>query len=156
MTNMATFALNFSRPGGEIIAQYYNFLRLGREGYTAIQQSCADTAQWLGRELAKLGPFELVYDGHGALPAVAYKLTDGQHDFTLYDLSERVRMRGWQIASYPLPSDRESTVVQRILIRHGVSRDMAGLLLDDIKRSLEHFSENPVRKSTAKPGFHHG
>ena len=47
--NMPTFALNFSRPGGQIIAQYYNFLRLGREGYTRIQQACADTAQWLGR-----------------------------------------------------------------------------------------------------------
>lgn len=31
--NMPTFALNFSRPGGQIVAQYYNFLRLGREGY---------------------------------------------------------------------------------------------------------------------------
>ena len=45
---MPTFALNFSRPGGEIIAQYYNFLRLGREGYRRIQQTCAETAQWLG------------------------------------------------------------------------------------------------------------
>jgi glutamate decarboxylase len=45
--NMPTFALNFSRPGGQIIAQYYDFLRLGRDGYTRIQQACADTAQWL-------------------------------------------------------------------------------------------------------------
>lgn len=154
--NMPTFALNFSRPGGEIIAQYYNFLRLGREGYTNIQQACADTAQWLGAELAKLGPFDMVYDGHGGLPAVAYKLKDGDHGFTLYDLSERVRMRGWQIASYPLPADREDTVVQRILIRHGVSRDLAALLLEDIKRALEHLSKNSVPNSTAAPGFHHG
>lgn len=154
--NMPTFALNFSRPGGEIIAQYYNFLRLGREGYTEIQQACSDTAQWLGAELAKLGLFDMVYDGHGGLPAVAYKLKDGGHGFTLYDLSERVRMRGWQIASYPLPADREDTVVQRILIRHGVSRDLAVLLLQDIKRALEHLLKNPVPNSTAGPGFHHG
>ena len=106
--NMPTFALNFSRPGGQIIAQYYNFLRLGREGYTRIQQACADTAQWLAGEIAKLGPLELVYDGKGALPAVCYKLKEGQdHGFTLYDLSERVRLRGWLIASYPLPANRE-------------------------------------------------
>ncbi|MDF1779613.1 MAG: glutamate decarboxylase [Rhizobiaceae bacterium] len=154
--NMPTFALNFSRPGGEIIAQYYNFLRLGREGYTAIQQACSDTAQWLGVELAKIGPFEMVYDGHGGLPAVAYKLTDADHGFTLYDLSERVRMRGWQIASYPLPSNRQETVVQRILIRHGVTRDLASLLLDDMKRAIEHLSKNPIPNSTAGPGFHHG
>lgn len=154
--NMPTFALNFSRPGGEIIAQYYNFLRLGREGYTAIQQACSDTAQWLGAELAKLEPFEMVYDGHGGLPAVAYRLTDADHGYTLYDLSERVRMRGWQIASYPLPLNRKNTVVQRILIRHGVSRDLAQLLLNDIKVAIQHLTKNPVPNSTAKPGFHHG
>ncbi|WJV63403.1 glutamate decarboxylase [Pectobacteriaceae bacterium CE70] len=154
--NMATFALNFSRPGGEIIAQYYNFLRLGREGYTAVQQACSDTAQWLGEKLAALECFEMVYDGHGGLPAVAYKLTDTVQGFTLYDLSERVRMGGWQIASYPLPMNRQETVVQRILIRHGVSRDLAQLLLDDIKRSIDHLTKNPILNSTAKPGFHHG
>ncbi|PWQ93839.1 glutamate decarboxylase [Leucothrix arctica] len=154
--NMPTFALNFSRPGGEIIAQYYNFLRLGRDGYTAVQQACSDTAQWLGAELAKIDQFEMVYDGHGGLPAVAYRLTEGDHGFTLYDVSERVRMRGWQIASYPLPSDREDTVVQRILIRHGVSRDLAQLVLKDIKSAIEHLSNNPIPNSTAKAGFHHG
>jgi glutamate decarboxylase len=98
----------------------------------------------------------MVYDGHGGLPAVAYRLTEGDHGFTLYDVSERVRMRGWQIASYPLPSDREDTVVQRILIRHGVSRDLAQLVLKDIKSAIEHLSKNPIPNSTAKAGFHHG
>lgn len=154
--NMPTFALNFSRPGGEIIAQYYYFLRLGFEGYTAIQKACSDTAQWLGEELAKIPEFEMVYDGHGGLPAVAYKLKNEDCGFTLYDVSERVRMRGWQIASYPMPVNRQETVIQRILIRHGVSRDLAQLVLTDIKRALDHLSKNPVPNSTAKPGFHHG
>jgi glutamate decarboxylase len=153
--NMATFALNFSRPGGEIIAQYYNFLRLGREGYAHVQQACSDTAQWLGAEIAKVGPFELVYDGRDAIPAIAYKLKDGDHGYTLYDLSERVRMRGWQIASYPLPPDRQETIVQRVLVRHGVSRDLAALLLADIKREVEHLQKNPVHVSSAKPTFNH-
>ncbi|MDW3225731.1 MAG: glutamate decarboxylase [Paracoccaceae bacterium] len=154
--NMPTFALNFSRPGGEIIAQYYNFLRLGREGYTQVQQTCADTAQWLGEKLAEMDIFDIVYDGYGGLPAVAYKLKDGNHGFTLYDLSERVRMRGWQIASYPLPSNRQETVVQRILVRHGVTRDLVGLLIEDIKRAIEHLKENPQPNSKAGPTFHHG
>jgi glutamate decarboxylase len=154
--NMPTFALNFSRPGGQIIAQYYNFLRLGCAGYTRIQQACADTAQWLGAEIAKPGPLELVYDGKGALPAVCYKLKEGQdYGFTLYDLSERVRLRGWLIASYPLPADRGATVIQRILVRHGVSRDLAQLLLDDLGRALKHLQENAVRHSSAGPTFHH-
>ena len=154
--NMPTFALNFSRPAGEIVAQYYNFLRFGREGYRAIQQACADTAQFLADEVAKLGPLELIYDGRGALPAVCYRLKNSEKaGFTLYDLSERVRMRGWQIASYPLPPERRETVVQRVLIRRGVSRDMASLLLDDIRRGIEHLQRNPVARSTAAPSFHH-
>ncbi len=154
--NMPTFALNFSRPGDQIIAQYYNFLRLGHEGYARIQQACSDTAQWLADEIAKLGPLEMVYDGRGGLPAVCYKLKEGQdHGFTLYDLSERVRLRGWLIASYPLPADRGDVVIQRILIRHGVSRDLARLLLDDLARALQHLKANPVVHSSAGPTFHH-
>jgi glutamate decarboxylase len=154
--NMPTFALNFSRPAGEIIAQYFNFLRFGRQGYRAIQQACADTGHFLADEIAKLGPLELIYDGRGALPAVCYRLKDPKGaGYTLYDLAERVRMRGWLIASYPLPPDRRDTVVQRILIRRGVSRDIAGLLLNDIKRGIEHLERNPVERSTAGPTFHH-
>jgi len=154
--DMPTFALNFSRPGGEIIAQYYNFLRLGREGYRRIQQSCAETAQHLARELSNFGPIEMLYDGRGGLPAVCYKLKDGVLGFTLYDLAERVRMKGWQIASYPLPPDRANTVVQRILVRHGVTHDMACMLIDDIGRALSHLQKNPITHSTARSTHHHG
>jgi glutamate decarboxylase len=154
--NMPTFALNFSRPGGEIIAQYYNFLRLGRQGYARIHQACADTARWMADELAKLGPLKIIYNGDGGLPCVCYQLTEGvEHGFTLYDLSDRVRIRGWQIASYPLPANRQGTVVQRILVRHGVSRDLAALLLEEIKRSLAHLQANPVPKPSSGPSFSH-
>jgi glutamate decarboxylase len=155
--DMPTFALNFSRPGGEIIAQYYNYLRLGREGYRRIQQTCLATAQYLAAEIAKLGPFDLLYDGVGGLPAVAYTLKKNERaGFSLYDLSDRMRMRGWQIASYPLPPDRDDTVVQRILIRHGVSRDMAALLVDDLRRALEYFAAHPVPDTgEQRVGYHH-
>lgn len=66
--DMPTFALNFSRPGGEVIAQYYLFLRLGRAGYRSVQQACADTAQYLAGEIAAMGPFTLLYDGQGPCP----------------------------------------------------------------------------------------
>lgn len=155
--DMPTFALNFSRPGGEIIAQYYNFIRYGREGYREIQQSCADTAQFLGEEVAAIGPFSLLYDGKGALPAIAYTLKDPERaGFSLYDLSDRVRMRGWQIASYPLPPNRNDTVVQRILIRHGVSRDTASLLADDIRRAVTYLQAHPTPYTGEhRPSYHH-
>jgi glutamate decarboxylase len=155
--DMPTFALNFSRPGGQIIAQYYNFIRYGREGYRAIQQSCVDTARFLAAEVSAMGPFEMLYDGTGGLPAIAYTLKDpATAGFSLYDLSDRVRMRGWQIASYPLPANRQDTVVQRILIRQGVSRDMVALLADDMRRALEHLKKHPGSPaSDGKSGFHH-
>lgn len=154
--NMPTFALNFSRPGGQIVAQYYNFLRLGFEGYRGIQAACLETAQWLAEEIAKIGPFELFYDGKGGLPALSYSLKQGDWGFTLYDLSDRMRMRGWQIASYPLPGNRQDTVIQRIMIRHGVSKDMAALLLADLKHCVEYFEQYPQARSGATASFHHG
>ncbi|MBU3101124.1 MULTISPECIES: glutamate decarboxylase [Clostridium] len=153
---MPTFALNFSRPAGQIIAQYYNFLRLGRDGFTTIQSECASTAQYLGEQLREIDTLEILYDGHGGIPAVCYSLKDEEEaGFSLYDLSDRLRMHGWQIASYPLPSDRQNMTVQRILIRHGVSRDMIFLLLRDFRKELEYLKKNPVLNNHDKVSFHH-
>jgi glutamate decarboxylase len=143
--NMPTFALNFSRPGGQIVAQYYNFLRLGKEGYRKIHQACYDTAQYLADEIAKMGPFEIIYDGRGGIPALAWKLKEDQeHSFTLFDLADRLRTRGWLVPAYTLPPNREDLAIQRILVKHGFSRDLASLLLDDYRDAIEHFGVHPV------------
>jgi glutamate decarboxylase len=148
--NMPTFALNFSRPGGQIVAQYYNFLRLGKEGYRKVQQACYDTAQYLADEIDKLGPFKIIYDGRGGIPAMSWSLKDGADPgFNLFDLSDRIRMRGWQIAAYSMPANRQDLVIMRILVRHGVSRDLADLLITDLKSCMAYFEKNPVtHKST--------
>lgn len=157
--NMPTFALNFSRPGGQIIAQYYNLIRHGYEGYKRIQQACLDHGIYIAKEVEKLGMFELLYDGKAALPGAAWMLKkDVDPGFNLYDLSDRMRMRGWQIASYSLPANSEDMVIQRVLIRHGFSHDLAQLFITDLKRCIEYFKEHPItHKSTAKhsEGFHH-
>ncbi|WP_372498538.1 glutamate decarboxylase [Yinghuangia soli] len=153
--DIPTFALNFSRPGGEIVAQYYNFLRLGRGGYRRVQQACAETAQYLAGEVAAMGPFTLLYDGNGALPAVSYKLTDPENaGFSLYDLSDQLRMRGWQVPAYPLPANQEDTVIQRVLIRHGVGLDEIALLAQDMRRSLARLTQG-VPADADRAGFHH-
>lgn len=145
--NMPTFALNFSRPGGQIVAQYYNFLRLGKDGYRKIQTACYDTAMYLAEEIAKLGPFEILYNGDPKLgiPALAWKLKEGvDHDFTLFDLADRLRVRGWLVPAYTMPANRQDMAVQRILVRHGFSRDLASLLMDDYRASVAHFDKHPV------------
>lgn len=152
-----TFALNFSRPAGEIIAQYYQFLRLGKKGYTDVQGACAAAAQYLADELEKTGHFDILYNGDGGLPAACYSLKNStERGYTLYDVSERMRMRGWQIASYPLPKDRHDLVVQRVLVRHGMGRDLMALLVDDMKRTIAFLDRNPLSNIEAGPTFHHG
>ena len=143
--DMPTFALNFSRPAGQIVCQYYNFLRLGFEGYRRVQNACYHTAQHLAAEIGKMGPFRIIHDGNGGLPAVCWTLRDSAHSqFSLYDLSDRLRARGWQVPAYSMPPNREDLVVQRILVRHGVSRDLGDILLEDIERSLATLEKHPV------------
>jgi glutamate decarboxylase len=137
---MPTFALNFSRPGAQVAAQYYNFIRLGHEGYRHVQQTCQDIALHLSGEIAKIGPFELLTEGKD-LPVFAFKLRDEVTSYSVFDLSERLRMRGWQVPAYTFPDDMTDVAVMRIVVRNGFSMDLANLLLDDFRlhvRVLEH------------------
>jgi len=160
--NMPTFALNFSRPAGQIIAQYYLFLRLGHDGYRRIQQNGYDTAQYIGREVCKLGPFELFFDGDSkkGLPAISWVIKDGVNPrYSLFDLSDRLRVRGWQVAAYTMLPNIQETVVMRVLVRHGFSRDMADMLLEDTKRGIDYLLKHaPSSPQTAAEGtaFTHG
>jgi glutamate decarboxylase len=157
--NMRTFAINFSRPGGQAVSQYYNFICLGREGYTRIMRGSADVGAWISDQVTKLGLFEPVYDGRGGIPGCSWKIKAGvEPNFTLYDLADRLRVRGWQVPAYPLPAERRDLVVQRVVARLGVSRDLAGLLVEDLRSAIEHFEENPSSKSLTRKdagGYYH-
>jgi glutamate decarboxylase len=160
--NMPTFALNFSRPAGQIVAQYYNFLRLGREGYRKIHAACYETARYLAEQIAGMGPFEILFDGDmkAGIPAVSWTFQKGHRDegYTLYDIADRLRSRGWQVPAYSMPANRQDLVIQRVLVRHGVSRDLASLLVDDLGRCLDHFGAHPVGRPMTEAeagGFHH-
>ena len=156
---MPTFALNFSRPGAQVAAQYYNFIRLGHEGYRHVQQTCQDVALHLSGEIAKMGPFELLSEGRD-LPVFAFKLRDEVTGYSVFDLSERLRMRGWQVPAYTLPADMTDTAVMRIVIRNGFSMDLANLLLDDFRlhlRVLEHHPQTqpPPEIQKMRESFKH-
>ncbi|MCL9783978.1 glutamate decarboxylase [Vibrio sp. S4M6] len=158
--NMPTFALNFSRPGGQVVAQYYNFLRLGREGYRKIHEACYDNARYIAREIEKMGMFNIIYDGEGGIPGLSWCIKPGMNPgFNLYDLSDRIRGRGWQIAAYSMPAHREDLVIMRILVRHGFSRDQADILVADLQRCVDFFATHPVvhgSDSEESAGFNHG
>jgi glutamate decarboxylase len=148
--NVPTFALNFSRPGGPMISQYYLFIRLGREGYQRILRNGYDIAQYIAREICTIGPFMLFFEGDSreGIPGVSWVIKDvANSGYSLFDLSDRLRSTGWQVAAYTMPPNIADVVVMRVLIRHGFSRDMADKLLDDIRHAIDHLRKYPPTKS---------
>jgi glutamate decarboxylase len=157
---MPTFALNFSRPGDQIVAQYYNFLRLGVDGYRRIQQVSQDVAMYLAKEIAKMGPFELLTNGSD-IPVFCWKLKEPKN-FTVFDLSERLRYNGWLVPAYTFPENLTDIAVMRVVVKEGFTMELANMLLKDIKSALEHFAGLPgpqvkhvTEKDKEKGGFHH-
>ncbi|MFO1037256.1 MAG: glutamate decarboxylase [Geminicoccaceae bacterium] len=144
---MPTFAINFSRPAGQIIAQYYLFNRLGHEGYRKVQSACRDVGMYVAAEIKKFGIFEVFYDGSDGIPGCSWRLKDGvDPGWTLYDLADRLRTRGWLVPAYAMPKDIEDIVIQRILCKHGFTKDLASLLLDDMKKQIAILNEHAPKK----------
>jgi glutamate decarboxylase len=156
--DMPTLALNFSRPGAQVLLQYYQFLRLGREGYREIQQNSIDVATYLSSGIADIGPFELMSKGD-TIPVFAWVLKDGYTDkWTLYDLADRLRMKGWLVPAYPMADDMADVVLQRIVVKVGLSRDLASALLSDIKGEVQFLDalDAPLpREASSGSHFHH-
>jgi glutamate decarboxylase len=155
--NMPTLALNFSRPGAQVLLQYYNFLRLGREGYRRVMQASQDAARYLAAELAKLEHFEVLTDGSD-MPLVTWTTDNRDRVWDLHDVSARLRERGWQVPAYPMPADMTDVTVMRVVFRNGVSIDLTRLLLDDIVAALKFLDALPAGRpdTIASPiPFHH-
>ena len=156
--DMSTFALNFSRPGAQVLLQYYNFLRLGRRGYAAVQQALHDVARHLAEEIAKIAPFELWNDASD-IPVFAWHLKAGYtKKWDLYDLGNQLRQRGWLVPAYPMPDDLTDLTVQRIVVRNGLSMDLADAFLEHLRASVSYLDslDGPLpREGRATSSFHH-
>lgn len=153
---MPTFALNFSRPGAQILLQYWAFLRYGYKGYQDVQQSTINVARYLAKEIGKMEPFELWNDASD-IPVFAWMLKDEKRNWTLYDLSDRLRMKGWLIPAYPMPTDLTDLTVQRIVVRNGLGMDLADQLVSDIKTAVAYLEklDQKLPETNQQPGFHH-
>ncbi|MEY2514625.1 MAG: glutamate decarboxylase [bacterium] len=155
--DMPTFALNFSRPGAQVVAQYYSLLRLGFDGYRRVQQACRDNASWLASEIATIGPFELISDARGGIPAFAFRLRDDVDTYTVFDVSETLRIKGWLVPAYPMPPAMQDVDVLRVVVRNDFSHDLARMLLDDLRWAVERLQRatGVLGDERSRSAFHH-
>jgi glutamate decarboxylase len=152
---MPTFALNFTRSSAAVVAQYFTMVRLGREGFSRVQQACRDTARWLAGTVADMGPFQLISDG-STIPVFAFRLADHISGYTVFDVSEALRQRGWQVPAYTLPANLADIAVLRIVVRNGFGRDLAELFARDLRNAvwyLDNAGGLPAHEK--RSAFHH-
>ncbi|MGB0114753.1 MAG: glutamate decarboxylase [Ilumatobacteraceae bacterium] len=151
--DMPTFTLNFSRPGNQIIGQYYNFVRLGFDGYRRIMEYLRDVALHLSSGIAAMGPFDVVSDG-SATPVLAFRVKDPSK-FTVFHVSDQLRMGGWQVPAYTMPENATNVAVLRIVVREGFGMDLADDLLSAIAKAVDHLEKYPPSHPPLEPGFSH-
>ena len=143
--DMPTFTLNFSKGGNQVVGQYYNFLRLGRSGYTNVMETLSATALWFSEQLRASKHFDVISDG-SKIPVVAFKLS-GDFGYNEYDISAALRIYGWQVPAYTMPEGAEKISVLRVVVREGFSSDLARSLWEDLHAVIDHLAE-------IKPGGH--
>jgi glutamate decarboxylase len=138
--DMPTFALNFSRPGSEVLAQYFMFMSLGRTGYTDMMKNLQEVAMHISGGIADLGPFNLISEGD-ELPVFAFALDPSVKNYTVFDVSDRLRQRGWLVPAYTFPENRQDLSVLRIVVRSGMHVEMADQLLEYLTEQTKELQE---------------
>jgi len=147
---MSNYSLNFSKGSSTIIAQYYNILRLGKRGYTAIMRNAISNSRRLAEKLQETDKFEIV-NKEQMFPIVVPRLKDA--GFTVFQLSDQLRKKGWIVPAYRLPENAQDVAVMRIVIRENFSLDLVGALFDDIMgaySTLEHSAAETQQKREAQ------
>ncbi len=141
--NITQVGINFSRPAAQVLGQYYQFIRLGYEGYKAIQQACMNMARYAHKEIGKIEPFEL-YSDDVVNPLFVWSLKaeyQKSAKWTLYDLQDELQKSGWMVPAYTLPEELEQVIVMRIVVRNGMSMDLVRMLILDIQNAVAKFEK---------------
>lgn len=144
-----SISINFSRPANQVLAQYYQFVRLGFEGYRSIQQSSLDVCVYIRKRLKEFGIFEFLSE-NTPNPLFVWRMKDDpERKWTLYDLSDALHAQGWQVPAYAMPESMSDVIIMRLVIRQGTSMDMADLLIDNMRVSIERLNELKEPTNTA-------
>ncbi len=144
---MPNYSLNFSKGSSTIIAQYYNFIRLGKKGYGEIIQNMLKNARYLSKKLEESGRFEVI-NNDTMFPLVTARLKDV--GFDVFQLSEKLREKGWIVPAYTLPADAEDIAVIRMVIKESFGRDMVDMLFKDIVDTCIRLKQLAIKKEEVK------
>ncbi len=154
--SMANYSLNFSKPSSLILAQYYNFLRLGRSGYTRIISNIMKIADYVEQAFVATGKFDILADdGKKYLPVAALRLKNSSR-YDVFELSSRLRRYGWIVPAYTMPPNAEEVAVLRVVVREDFSMDMAENFIEDMKQILDELEKNPIKAAAAAKSGAHG
>lgn len=139
--SMPTMAINFSRNASQIIGQYYNFLRFGFEGFKEIHENTRETALYLAKKINETGYFEMIHAGDN-LPIICYTMKQTvKVNWTLYDLSDQLSMKGWQVPAYPLSENLTDTIIQRIVCRADFGINLAEAFAKDFEDAIANLNQ---------------
>ena len=152
----ATFTLNFSTGAAMVLAQYYNFVRYGREGYGYIMAAMQENARALAANLKSSGNFELIGDGEEQLPLVAFRLAE-EKNYDEFDVSWQLSAeRGWMVPAYTLPPNAEKVKILRALVKQTLSREQVDRLSEDIADACSTLEKkggaHPTERKRVKTG----
>jgi len=142
---MPNYSLNFSKGSSTIIAQYYNFIRLGMDGYKKIMKNMQENARYLATRLNGSGKFEVI-NKSVTFPIVTVELKNTT--CSVFHLSEKLRQKGWIVPAYTLPANADDTAVLRIVVKESFSKDMAEMFFADIMESIEKLEQSEEDRIT--------
>ncbi len=146
---MPTYTLNFSEGSSMIVAQYYNILRLGKKGYGDIVRKMMNNANYLAKRLEKSGEFEVI-NGANHIPVVTFKLKNVDSS-RAFELSYKIRERGWIVPAYSLPPNAEDTTIMRVVIRENFTADMVDIFVDDILHAKKNLDKIRIDRKEENP-----
>ena len=156
--SISQVGLNFSRPAAQILAQYYNFIHLGEDGYRDIHENSMCIAQYCHDQIGKMPYFDN-YSETLENPLFIWSLKpefEKTAKWTLFDLQDKLMQSGWMVPAYTMPKNIEDMVVMRVVVRQGMSRDMANMLIEDIQNAVEELQKleypTPSRLEAQKKG----
>ena len=147
----ATFTLNFSTGSSMVLAQYYNFTRLGKGGYRKVMEIMQANAESLAEDIKAIGKFQIIGEGEETLPLVAFNLAE-EHPYDEFDIAFQLAAeRGWMVPAYTMPPNAENVKMMRALVKLTLSRSLVDTLHTDIAEAIETLEKKgPVSESERK------